>query len=288
MQTISANNNTGVSWSAILAGAACAAALSFILLILGFGLGLSAISPWSGTGVGVAAIGFGGIVWIAFTQISASGLGGYVAGRLRVKWTDVHDDEVYFRDTAHGLITWAVATLFAAALLTSTVSGILSSGASAGAEVAGSAVSAAGSMAEAADGDDQQSSYFINSLLRTAPGVDTDQRADSEIRGELSGIVFRNLLDGELSTEDFRYAAQVVANHTGLSQQQAEQRLTSVVNQARESAAEARQVTLDAVDDARSAAAKTALWMFIALLCGAFFAAFMGTVGGRQRDSLYQ
>ena len=43
---------------------------------------------------------------------AASGVGGYLAGRLRVRWRDTDVDEVHFRDTAHGLLTWAVATLF--------------------------------------------------------------------------------------------------------------------------------------------------------------------------------
>lgn len=95
---------SGVSWSAIFAGASTAAALSLILLILGVGLGFSAISPWSNSGVSATAIGISTILWLAFTQIAASGLGGYLSGRLRIRWLTVHTDEVYFRDTAHGFL----------------------------------------------------------------------------------------------------------------------------------------------------------------------------------------
>lgn len=278
MQATATSNHSGASWGAILAGAACAAALSFILLILGFGLGLSSVSPWAGSGATIAVIGVSSIIWVAFTQIAASGLGGYVAGRLRVKWVDIQNpDEVFFRDTAHGLITWAVATLFAAALLGSTVSSILSGGAQAGATIAGGATSAAGSMA---GGDDPESNYAIDALLRSSPAANGDQRADSEIRSELTSIVFRNLIEGELSAEDARYAAQLIANNTDLTPQQAQQRVSTVVSQA-------RQTALEATEDARKSAATTALWMFVALLCGAFFASFMATVGGRQRDSVF-
>ncbi|MFD2271336.1 hypothetical protein ACFS07_10010 [Undibacterium arcticum] len=110
-------NASGVSWGAIFAGAAAAAALSLILVILGFGLGLSAVSPWANNGASATTIGMSTILWIAFTQIAASGLGGYLAGRLRVKWANVHGDEVYFRDTAHGFFAWAVASLATAAFL---------------------------------------------------------------------------------------------------------------------------------------------------------------------------
>ena len=100
---------SAVSWGAILAGAAAAAALSLILLILGTGLGLSAMSPWAQAGATAATLGVSTIVWITLTQLLASGMGGYLAGRLRTKWVAVHTDEVFFRDTAHGFLAWAVA-----------------------------------------------------------------------------------------------------------------------------------------------------------------------------------
>ena len=46
-----------------------------------------------------------------FTAVIASALGGYITGRLRRFWHNTHRDEVVFRDHAHGLVTWAVATL---------------------------------------------------------------------------------------------------------------------------------------------------------------------------------
>lgn len=116
-------NNPGVSWGAVLAGAAAAAALSFILLILGVGLGLSSVSPWS---FNATAIGVSTIAWLAFMQLAASGIGGYMAGRLRVKWSAIHTDEVHFRDTAHGLLAWAVATLITVAVLAGGTRAVLS------------------------------------------------------------------------------------------------------------------------------------------------------------------
>ena len=90
-----------VSWSAILAGATASAALSLILLILGTGLGFSAVSPWAHNGVSATTFGVSTIVWLTVTQLVAFGLGGYLAGRLRTRWAEVHQDEVHFRDTAH-------------------------------------------------------------------------------------------------------------------------------------------------------------------------------------------
>ena len=90
---------SGVSWPAVIAGAFVAAALSLCLLALGTGLGLSAVSPWSGEGASASTIGAAGIVWLIIMQVIAAAMGGYLAGRLRTKWTGVHTDEVFFRDT---------------------------------------------------------------------------------------------------------------------------------------------------------------------------------------------
>ena len=129
---------SAVSWGAIVAGAAAAAALSLIMLMLGIGLGLSSVSPWAHHGVSAATFGVSAILWITFSQIVASGMGGYLAGRLRTRWLAVHTDEVYFRDTAHGFLAWAFASLATAALLTSEIGAIVSGGIQAGASVAGS------------------------------------------------------------------------------------------------------------------------------------------------------
>src|SRR6187551_850935 len=169
-------SDTAVSWGAIFGGAAAAAALSLILLILGTGLGLSAISPWANNGIEAKTLGISSIVWITLTSIVASGLGGYLAGRLRTKWASALGDEVYFRDTAHGLLAWAVATLLTASLLTSAASSILGAGVKAGAAVAGGAVGSVGVAATVAGAnadklglDNNSSSYFVDSLFREPP-----------------------------------------------------------------------------------------------------------------------
>lgn len=272
--SISIDHTAGVSWGAILAGAACAAALSFILLILGFGLGLSAISPWSNTGATLATIGISSIIWVSFTQIVASGLGGYIAGRLRVRWAAIHSDEVYFRDTAHGLIAWAVATLAAAVLLTSTLTTVLGGGVRAGSEIAGSATDALSAVADAS------SDYFTDSLLRTT--LNTQNPPDESVRSEVSTIFVHSLSEGEMSAADSQYLASVISRYTGISQSEATARVNQIVAAAQELETEAR----EAADTARRAAAYSALWMFIALLCGAFFSSLMATFGGRQRDAI--
>src|ERR1039458_7533909 len=167
------SNASGVSWAAVIAGAFVAAALSLILLALGTGIGFSTLSPWSNTGASTTTIGAGAIVWLVLMQIIASSMGGYLAGRLRTKWVNVHTHEVYFRDTAHGFLVWAVGLVITAAFLTSAattlVGGAVRTGATA-AEVSGSTQSSGGA---------GQSGYFVNALLRTsAPSSAQDNASD--------------------------------------------------------------------------------------------------------------
>lgn len=275
---------SGLSWSAVLAGAATAAALAFILLILGFGLGLSAISPWSDSGVTASAIGISTIVWLALTQIIASGLGGYLAGRLRNSWVDIHIDEVYFRDTAHGLLVWAVATLITAAVLTSAIGTVLSGGVEAGASALRGA--AAGAQVTAIDGnpDNAASRYFVDSLFRSNQ-VPSDAQANSPNSRMEAGRIFANALrTGQLDAQDKQYLGSVVARQTGLDQPTAEARVSQTYDHLTRALNDANVAARAAADKARKTAAYSALWMFVALLCGAFFASWFATVGGRHRD----
>nr|WP_315251006.1 hypothetical protein [uncultured Duganella sp.] len=271
---------SGVSWGAILAGAAAAAALSFILLILGMGLGLSSVSPYQYNSV---PLGTASIAWIAFMQLAASGIGGYMAGRLRVKWARVHTDEVYFRDTAHGLLAWAVATLVTVAVLAGGARAALSGAIDTGAAVATAAApaaAAAGASAGGAAGSGRANSYFADLILRSPDGeVATDSQ-----RAEINRILLADLAAGKISGEDRLYLAQVIAKRTGLTQAEAEQRVDLVYAQAKQAADEAKAKALAAAEEARKAAAHSALWMFVALLLGAFIAAVSAIAGGRNRD----
>src|ERR1700728_4687886 len=127
-------NSSGVSWSAVLAGSLVTAALSLILLALGTGLGFASVSVWSGVGASASTIGTAAILWFILIQIISASMGGYLAGRLRTKWTGIHTDEVYFRDTAHGFLAWSVALVLTAAFLASAASSMVGTRASSAAE----------------------------------------------------------------------------------------------------------------------------------------------------------
>lgn len=295
---------SAVSWGAIAAGAAAGASLSLILLILGVGLGLSSVSPWAREGVSAASFGVSTIVWLTLTQLLSSAMGGYLAGRLRTKWTDTHTDEVYFRDTAHGFLAWAVATLATAALLTSAIGSILSGGIQAGASVVGgvantATVAASGLTASGKMGSEESGpmAYFVDSLFRrdgsaeaasstaAAMPAEAPERTTTKDAAEV-GRIFMNVSRSEpLPPEDVRYVGQLVAQRTGVSQQEAEKRVNDVYARAQATLHNAEVAAKDAAEKARKASAYASLWMFVSLLIGAFGASLAATYGGRQRDA---
>jgi hypothetical protein len=275
---------SGVSWAAIFAGAAAAAALSLVLFILGSGLGLASISPWSYNSA--AAIGISTILWISFTQLAASAVGGYMAGRLRTKWASLHIDEVYFRDTAHGLLAWAVATLLTAWLASGALRAAMSGAIDAGAGVAKvTAMAGAGAAAGAArDGDAALNpvDYFSDKLMRT----DKAPADAAGARTEVVRIFATSLQAGSLAPDDRAYLAQMVAARTGLPAPDAEKRVDEVYNKVSTTAATAKAKAKEAADTARKATAGAALWMTVALLLGALVASIGATFGGKLRDGV--
>lgn len=303
---------TALSWSAILAGAAAAAALSLILLILGAGLGLSSVSPWARAGVGAATFGISTILWITLTQVLASGMGGYLAGRLRTKWLSVHLDEAHFRDTVHGFLAWSIASLVTASVLASAVGAIFSGGATAGASIAGGAVNAAAvagkesAGSNKADGEAGPTGYFVDSLFRKDPSVasattnddsaaagatsaaampvNTSAQSSAASNGEVTRIIANALHSGTLPPDDVHYLGQLVAQRTGISQPDAEKRVSDTFTRLQQTIHQAEDSAKDAADKARKASATAALWLFVSLLAGAFFASFAAVHGGRQRD----
>ena len=296
---LSPTQASAVSWAAVIAGAAAAAALSLILLILGTGLGLSSVSPWAQEGISATSFGVSTIVWITFTQLLASGLGGYLSGRLRTKWTDAHTDEVYFRDTAHGFLAWAVATIATAALLSSVVGSIVGGGVKAGAAVAsgvasaaaaGVGVSAATANTSRAGADAAPMAYFIDSLFRrdtngSAVETDTAAQRTAASAAEVGRIFLNSVRTEALPADDLRYVGQLVSQRTGLSQADAEKRVSETFARMQAKLRDSEATAKDVADKGRKASAYAAMWLFISLLIGAFVASLAATFGGRQRDA---
>ncbi|MBZ9922574.1 MULTISPECIES: hypothetical protein [unclassified Mesorhizobium] len=277
---------TAISWGPIIAGAFAASTLTFILMLLGSGLGLSMVSPWSGSSASITSFAVSTAVWLIVVQWLSSGLGGYLAGRLRTKWVGVHTDEVYFRDTAHGFLAWALATLLVLGVLGSALSAAVGSGVQAVSSVAAGAAQGASAGASANAGGastDNATSYLVDSLFRPADAARlaaANPQNDAAAAAQASRILVASAAAGEVSPEDKTYLSQLVAARTGLSEADAKTRVDTLLAKAQDAKAKAQQ----AADTARKASATFALLGALSLVIGAFIASAAAALGGRQRD----
>jgi hypothetical protein len=257
----------GVSWAAVAAGAIVSCALTLVLLAFGLGLGLSVVSPWAGAGVSATTFKIGTGLYLIVIAMLSSSIGGYLAGRLRTRWIGVHSDEVYFRDTAHGFIAWAFASVLGAVLLASPASSLLGGGAAAVTQGAASAVSQSGGPMDG----------YIDALLRSDKPAAQGAGSANDSRGELARLFTASFRDGgDLKPADRDYVSKVVAARTGLSQADADKRVNEVVTQAKAD-----------IDAARKATAQLAFWLTASLLLGAFCASLAATEGGGLRDGTW-
>jgi hypothetical protein len=277
-----------VEWSAVLAGAALAVALSFVLLTFGAAIGLSATSPWPGSGLSVKLIASLAIFWAMIQQIGAFMAGGYIAGRMRSRWGEVNADEIEFRDGLHGGLVWAIGVIVGAALFFSTAGAV----AKAGAQLAGQTAVAAGASSSDPMG------AVIDTMMRptvtaqaTAPASTPPSGAPAatppaaprtaaaanreDSRTEIARMLTTAAASSTpMTAQDRAYLAQMVAQRAGLSQQEAERRVDQAITSAKESA-----------DKARRGAVLTG-FVTAASLIVSFGAAWWAALkGGQHRDN---
>jgi len=281
---------SAVTWPAIFAGAFVAAAASIVLVALGSGIGLASVSPWRDSGASATGVAWMTAVWFIVVQWLSSGVGGYLAGRLRTKWVNTHTHEVFFRDTAHGFITWAVATVIVAGFLASAVGSALSGGAqvAAGSSAATSAATAAtqgargtGSTSSTSAAMPQASTfatYDMDLLFRSTQTTSTASTTDA--RAEAARILANGVEAGDVPTTDRAYLAELVASRTGVSAEEAQKRVDNAIAQAKAADVKARA----AADKARKAAAETSIFTALSMLVGAFIACIAAALGGQRRD----
>lgn len=257
-----------ISWSAVFAGAFAAGGLTIILVILGSAFGFGAMSPFADDGLSLTTISIVTIIWLIFTQVFASVLGGYIAGRTRLRWS-IHADEVFFRDSVHGFLTWAVATafMFAAAAI-----------AAGGGALGATAVTAAAVHSE--EGAPAPATIITDRLYR-APGADPEALASA--REEADRFVVRAIADPDsVTAEDRAWLVEDVAERAAIGVNEADARVQAAFGQMDTAREEAR----DAVDTARAASATLAIATALAMLFGAFVACAAAIFGGRERDGL--
>ena len=285
---------SAVSWRAILAGTVAAAALTLLLVAFGVGVGFSVVSPWSDQGVSATTFTVGaGIYLIVLAMIPAT-IGGYIAGRLRSQWRTVHEHERYFRDSAHGFLVWALATVLVAAFLGGAITHMISGAGTAVSAAAGAAGASASSPATNAyvdrllrRGAPQETAGAATAAASAAPGTTPQQGAPTATRSATAGEDNRRVnrpeiarliapalrKGGAVSDTDRSYLAQVVAANSGISQAQAQERVNQTIVQAQSDA-----------DAARKSAAKFALWLVASMLAGALAASLAAIEGGSLRN----
>jgi hypothetical protein len=277
---------SAISWPAIFAGGIAAAAASVVLVLLGSGVGLTTISPWPPQSATTTTFTIAAGIWLIVVQWLSSGLGGFLTGRLRTRWMRVHTHEVFFRDTAHGLLTWGLATVIGALLALSAVSSITGTATRAAATLASGAVQVAGqtgagraSAGVPASSLAQSQAYEVDTLFRgekpeLAP-------SDSAVRAETTRIFMAGALNGGIPDADRAYLVDTVAARTGLSSDDARKRVDDAI--AQEKTAEVR--VREAADTARKSAAAAAIFAALSMLIGAFIACAAAAYGGSLRDA---
>lgn len=275
------SNVPALAWGPVIGGATAAAAITLILLLLGSGVGLTMVSPWSGESASFTTVSVTAAIWFVIVQWLSSALGGYLTGRLRTKWAGIHTDEVFFRDTAHGFLSWALATVVVAGLAGSAFTSLVGSGVQAASSVA--ATASVGATAATPGGDeapDLATGYFTDLLLRPQDAAARAQSDDAAATAEVSRILMQGAAKGEVPEADRAYVATIVASRAGIPQEEARTRVDQVLQQIED----AKNTALQAADDARKSAATVALLGALSLLVGAFVASAAAALGGRQRD----
>jgi len=200
-ESVLESSGSGVSWPAVIGGAVTSAASTLILLALGSGFGLASVSPWSNSGASLTTFTLMTAVWLIIVQWVSSGLGGYLTGRLRTKWAGLHTHEVFFRDTANGFLSWAVASVLVAAFLASAASSVVSGATQVTASaVSGGAHAATQAAAQSGGTGANPAGYFVDSLFRSnRPNPDA---SGQDARGETTRILAMSVRNGSVSEPD--------------------------------------------------------------------------------------
>jgi hypothetical protein len=273
--------STFIDWPGVFVGVFISIAMSWLLLTFGSAVGLLAVSPYTFNADTAGKLTIAAAIWFALTQIYALGLGAYIAARLRPRAEGPNRDELAFRDGVSGLTVWALAIV-----LGLVVAGITaSSAARTGAEVAGAAANAASR--------GMDNGYVIDLMFRPAANAQNAQPntpqpsasrqegrgapIDEQTRAMAGRILARSLASGSVDAGDKAYLAQLIAARTGMSQQEAEQRIDQTVENAKNAA-------LAAAEKARQATMLIGFWIVFIMLVAGIVSAWAGTVGGHHRD----
>jgi hypothetical protein len=251
-----------VAWSAVFAGAVCGAGLAFVLDAFGAAVGLavsSAAPTWRDASF---ALAFLSGIYLILTAFLSYGLGAYIAARIGERLYNTAEERET-RDGVLGLVVWGVMTLAAALILTIAASGLSRLSAPSGG-ASGPSASIAGENIIAFD---------LDKLLRGGPRSTATPNA--YIRAEAARILLTTSSHRGLSSEDRNYLVGLVERVTGLPPAEAQSRVNTATDRAREN-----------IHRARNSGVILAFMIAAATLIGAVGAWFAAGLGGRQRDGM--
>lgn len=257
-----------LSWGAIIAGAVVGLALGTMLNMLGFAIAATMTSATSDTAPSARTLAVMGGVWLALTAAIGLFAGGVVAARFAPRWNRT--------DAAlHGVAVWGVGTIIAAVLVGSALSG----GVAASLRGLGGAAAGAGQAAAAAVSqiDPAAAVERWQSRLTARQDITAENREDAV--AEATQLMLRRLRDGSWQPADRQRMDRIVASLSGLSQAEAAERVNTTEREIVEAARRAEQVAREAADAAASTAAIGSFWSFAALLLS-LAAAILGARAG--------
>ena len=257
---------SAVAWPAIFGGAFAAVATTLVLVVLGTGLGLASVSPFT-ENPSLTSLTIITVSWMIIVQWLSSAIGGYLAGRLRTKSTVVHTDEVFFRDTAHGFLTWVIATLFVALFMASTLT-----------LAAGGTLAAQDDQEQSIAAANSHNQYTLDSLFRS----DRQKSPNAgEVRIETARILNNGLMGDQFPDNDRAYLTYIVSREAGVGPTEASARVNRVISEAQTTRAN----ELRAAEQARKVSSSLSVFTALSMVIGAFIASVAAAYGGRLRDS---
>ncbi len=211
-----------ISWGAVLAGAAVAAATALLLSLLGAALGAGSISDLQAAS-GDVARGAGGGLWTIINLALSMAFGGYVASRL--SGTHSHLD-----GELHGITMWAAAILIGALALAHLVGPVVER---IGFDMGPAIGPAAGQNGPFAGGQNPQQviDRFEQSLSNSG---DPTTMSRDQIAAEIRSLVGEGLLrNGSVSDADRARLTSLVAAQFELTKDEAAQRLARMESDAK-------------------------------------------------------
>lgn len=276
------STSSGVSWPAVFAGAVTAVAISILLAVLGSGLGFASTTITE-EGASAKTISIMFVIWLILMQWASLSVGGYITGRLRRKWVSLHNHEVFFRDTAHGLLAWSFATIVMVVLFASATATALNTSAYIAAPALYGMTSNSSNDASTSGWDDSVSdplAYAVDNLMRPV-NAGTATSLDSETRAQVHRTLLKGFSEEALPEGDRTYLVQIVTARTGLPEAEASKRVDDTLAQEKT----LKTTLAENAETARKTVATLSIFTALSLLVGAFIACVSAALGGRLRDS---